>query len=74
MFKCQMQQREYLVNVPNMVNSANKESPEPASMDNVPKLPPLACAQSYSENPYEIDLSFRSLDIIAFKEQQRRRK
>lgn len=57
-----------------MVYSANKDSKELTSMDNTPKLPPLACAQAYSENPYEIDLSFRSLDILAFKEQQRRRK
>jgi hypothetical protein len=58
-----------------MVNSANKDSENlTTNMDNTPKLPPLACAQVYSENPYEIDLSFRSLDMVAFKEQQRRRK
>jgi len=45
-----------------------------SSLENVPQLPPLDCAQSYSENPYEIDLSFRQLDILAFKQQQRRSK
>lgn len=55
-----------------MVNSANKEKiRSSADIENVPRLPPLDCAQTYSENPYEIDLSFRHLDIIAFKQQQR---
>lgn len=57
-----------------MVNSADKDSDILPNMDSTPKLPPLACAQVYSENPYEIDLSFRSLDMVTFKEQQRQRK
>ena len=59
----------------NMVNSASKDKMRmSSSLENVPQLPPLDCAQSYSENPYEIDLSFRQLDILAFKQQQRRSK
>lgn len=55
-----------------MVNSANKEKIRTsAEIENVPRLPPLQCAQTYSENPYEIDLSFRHLDILAFQEQHR---
>ncbi|WAR02839.1 hypothetical protein MAR_009397 [Mya arenaria] len=62
--------------MPSMVHSADKNEPErPPSMDTVPKLPQLACAQpqAYSANPYEIDLSFRNVDIMTFQQQSRRR-
>ena len=56
-----------------MVNSAGKGE-RPSPMENVPKLPPISGATpnyQYSENPFEIDLSFRSLDYIAFHDQRR---
>ena len=58
-----------------MVKSAGKGD-RPSPMENVPKLPPISGATpsiqySYSENPYEIDLSFRSLDYLAFNDPRR---
>lgn len=57
-----------------MVKSTSKEE-RFSPMENVPKLPPIAGASSapsfqYSENPYEIDLSFRNLDQLAFGDQR----
>jgi len=58
-----------------MVHSAGKDEPErPPSMDTVPRLPKIACAQPYSANPYEIDLSFRNVDLMAMEEQRRKLK
>ena len=55
-----------------VVKSENRDD-EFLPMENVPKLPPIAkpVEYQYSENPYEVDLSFRSLDIIAFQDPRR---
>lgn len=55
-----------------IVKSPNKEE-DFSLMETVPKLPPITGASSYqySENPYEIDLSFRSLDVVAFQDKRR---
>ena len=55
-----------------IVKSENAED-EFLPMENVPKLPPISrpVEYQYSENPYEVDLSFRSLDVIAFQDTRR---
>ena len=57
-----------------MVKSDNSGD-EFLQMENVLKLPPISrptgTDYQYSENPYEIDLSFRSLDVIAFQDSRR---